>query len=114
MKRIVVLSCFVLLIANVLLGLIISSYDTFNVVLSSCVLGVTAVFVLIADSISMKDAFKAVLTFLFAVGGLLCFFISVFAPRKFENNWNVIALILIVSFGTILLLIANTISKKIN
>ena len=80
MKRIIILSTFVLLVMNLLLGAILSFYGSFNMAISSAVIVVTGLLLYLTDTIHLKDGYKISLMLIFAVSGLLEFVLSIIAP----------------------------------
>ena len=113
MKKIIIFSCIVLLIANLLFGAILSFYGEFNVAISSVVIVVTELLLYLTDIIRLKDGYKISLMLIFAVGGLLEFVLSLIAPNRLIDNWWLILVIGLMAAEAILLIITNTVSNKI-
>jgi len=113
MKKVIILSCMVLLIANLLFGAILSFYGEFNVAISSVVIVVTGLLLYLTDIIRLKDGYKISLMLIFAVGGLLEFVLSLIAPNRLIDNWWLILVIGLMAAEAILLIITNTVSNKI-
>ena len=113
MKRIILLSSCILLIMNLLFGAILSSYNVFNIIVSSIVIVATGVLLYVADSIHLKDGFKVSLMLLFSMGGVIEFILSLIAPNHFADNWWLIVTIGLMATEVILLIITNTVSTKI-
>ena len=113
MKKFIILSCMVLLIANLLFGAILSFYGEFNVAISSVVIVVTGLLLYLTDIIRLKDGYKISLMLIFAVGGLLEFVLSLIAPNRLTDNWWLILVIGLMAAEAILLIITNTVSNKI-
>lgn len=113
MKKVIILSCMVLLIANLLFGAILSFYGEFNVAISSVVIVVTGLLLYLTDIIRLKDGYKISLMLIFAVGGLLEFVLSLIAPNRLTDNWWLILVIGLMAAEAILLIITNTVSNKI-
>ena len=114
MKRIILLSSCILLIMNLLFRAILSSYNVFNIIVSSIVIMATGVLLYVADSIHQKDGFKVSLMLLFSMGGVIEFILSLIAPNHFTDNWWLILAIGLMAAEIILLIITNSISNKIN
>lgn len=112
MKKVILLSSAVLLVANVILGLILSFYGGFNLLFSSIVIVATGALLLITDTIQLKDGYKASLTTFFVIAGIFEFVLSLIAPNRIDNWW-LILFIAIIAFEVIMLIITNTISRKI-
>ena len=113
MKKIIILSCTILLIANLLFGAILSSYGRCNVALSSSVILVTGILLFLTDTINLEDGYKVSLMLLFAIVGVLEFILSLIAPNRFTDNWWLILVIGLMAAEAILLIITNTVSNKI-
>jgi len=112
MKNITLIIGIILLIANILFGLIISSYQPFNMWLNSGVIVAVTALLFAVGRITLKDAFKISLTFLFGFLGFIEFVLGLFAPQKFADNWYLIVIILFVIFKAIVLITTNIVSKK--
>ena len=113
MKRIIIFSCLVLLLANLLFGIMLSAYEWGNVLISSSVIVLTSIFMLLIGILPLKDGFKASLYVIYPALGFIEFMLSVFSPDRIKDNWAMIALILLVAFQIIFLFITNIISNKI-
>jgi hypothetical protein len=113
MKKIIILSSIVLLVANLLFGLILSFYGGCNVAMSSFVIVGTGLLLYLIHSINLKDGYKVSLTFLFTIVGCLEFVLSLIAPNRFTDNWWLIIVIMIMAFEAIMLIVTNTVSNKI-
>ena len=113
MKRIIILSSAVLLVANLLLGLMLSFYGGYNVAMSSFVIVGTGVLLYLIHTLNLKDAYKISLTLLFAIAGCLEFLLSLISPNRFTDNWWLIIVILLMAFEAIMLIVTSTISNKI-
>lgn len=113
MKRIVLFTCATLLVANFLFGLLLSSYEWLNVLLSSGIIILSSTFMLLIGILPLKDGFKSSLYVIYPVLGFIELLLSLFSPSRITDNWVIIVIALIVVFQLILLFIANVISKKI-
>ena len=88
----------ILFVANVLIGLIATSYETFNWVLSSV-------------SSSLKDAFKISLSFLFSFLGLVEYILAIVAPSQFADNWYLIVIIGLIVIESLFIIASNKASE---
>lgn len=113
MKRIIIFSCLVLLLANLLFGIMLSAYEWGNVLISSSVIVLTSIFMLLIGILPLKDGFKASLYVIYPALGFIEFMLSAFSLDRIKDNWAMIALILLVAFQIIFLFITNIISNKI-
>lgn len=112
MKKVILFSSVALLVANILAGLLLSAYDTFNVVASSIIVVLTAVLLYATTAIQIKDAFRVSLNIIFAFIGLTLYIMMLFAPHHIKDNWAVIVSIVLFIIEIIVLYLANWISKK--
>lgn len=112
MKKIIILSCAILLVANLLFGAILSFYGWCNVALSSAVIAITGLLLYLTDIIHLKDAFKVSLMVLFLIAGAIEFMLSLIASNRFADNWWLILVIFLMAVEVIVLIITNAISKK--
>ena len=113
MKRIVLFTCTTLLITNFLFGLLLSSYEWFNVLLSSGIIILFGIFMLLIGIMQLKDGFRLSLYVLYPILGFIELILSLFSPNKIMDNWVIIVLTLIVVFQLILLFITKVISNRI-
>jgi hypothetical protein len=113
MKNITLIIGIILFLANLLFGSILSVYPTFNMGLNCGVIAATTALLYVLRCITLKDGFYISLSMLFGIFGFIEFILGLFAPQRYENNWYLIAIILIVAIETIILTITNIISKKI-
>lgn len=104
----------IFLLANIAFGLVLSSFETFNVVFSSGAIVITTIILLIVDWIKMKDAFKVSLFLINALCGLIEYIIGLFVKQDMQNNWFYVLLILLLAFQLLLLSATNITSKKIS
>ena len=112
MKKIIILSSCVLLVANLLLGAIISYYGGYNLAVSSVVIVATCLLLYLTDTIHLKDGYKISMLFLFTFVGVLEFIFSLVAPNRFTDNWWLVLVIGLIAIEVILLVITNSVSKK--
>lgn len=112
MKKLIILSSTVLLIANLLFGAILSFYGGCNVALSSIVIAATGALLYLTDTIRLKDGFKVSLMVLFSIAGAVEFVFSLLAPDRFTDNWWLILVIGLITVEAILLIISNILSAS--
>ena len=113
MKKIIILSSIILLVANLLFGAILSFYGGYNVVLSSMVIVATGTLLYLTDTIHLKDGYKISLMLLFTIAGALELILSLFAPNRVVDNWWLILVIILITIEVLLLIISNVISHKV-
>ena len=113
MKQIIIVIGIILLVANLLFGLILSSYEVFNLFVSSLVIVATTALLFCLNVIILKDGFKISLHVLFSILGAIEFVLSLFSSKTFENNWFLLVIVLSLAVQSIILLITNKVSIKI-
>lgn len=67
MKQIIIVIGIILLVANLLFGLILSSYEVFNLFVSSLVIVATTALLFCLNVVTLKDGFKISLHVLFPI-----------------------------------------------
>ena len=113
MKKTIILTGLMLIILNLLLGLLLSFYGWINVTASSLVVVVVVALLLVVNEVTLKDGFKAALTILFALAGLLQYIIACFMPNRWEDNWGLIVIVILVVLQAFLLMACHIVSCKI-
>jgi hypothetical protein len=99
------------LVANILLGAVISSYSIFNIVLNSTIIVFNALFVYLINVTELKDAFKISLSLFFSLLGITEYVLGFFSSQQLANNWYLIFIIIAIAFEAILLVITNITTK---
>lgn len=113
MKKTILFATLALLVVNIVAGLLLSSYHTFNVLATSLVIAFTATLMYITECITMKDAFRVSLPFVFAFLGLVMFLLMLFSKSQLQDNWCVILLLVLLLFEVLVLYITYRISKTV-
>lgn len=111
MKRLSLIFFVFLLIINIIAGLILSAYPTFNMVLNSCVLVVAIAFSLWLNNAKINTPFRLSLSFLIPTVTLIEFIIGIFSPQQFQDNWGIIAILLLIAFEALLIFTVGNRSK---
>ena len=105
MKSITLVIGCILIAINLLLGMLLSSYNLFNIWFNTIVLAFTTLFILIIHSIKLLDAVKISLTILFVASGLLKLLLGTIAPEHIQDNLCVIVCIFLTLFEIIITII---------
>lgn len=113
MKKTILFATIAVLVVNILAGLLLSSYHTFNWTATSIVVLLTAMLMYITESITMKDAFRVSLPFVFAFFGVVMFLLMLFSKPQLQDNWRVILSFVILLAETVVLYITHKVSKNI-
>lgn len=114
MKQIIITLGITFLLANLAFGLVIESFESFNLLMSSGVILFTFGILLTTEFIKMKDAYKISLHLINCICGIIEYIITLVAKQDMQNNWFYVALIIIVAFQLILITTTNVTSKKIS
>ena len=114
MKQAILTLGTIFLLANIAFGLVLDSYETFNLVFSSGAIVFTTAILLFTNCFKLKDAFRVSLYAINAICGIIEYIISLVAKRDMSNNWYYVLLILIIAFQLILLTATNITSKEID
>ena len=113
MKNLTLTVGLIFFVANLLFGLILTAYPTFNVCLNSVVILATTGLLYAMRRIGLRDAFYISLSMIFCFLGFVEFVLGLFAPDRFQNNWYLIVVILLLVFEAVLLTVTHRISKSI-
>ena len=111
MKNLTLVLGVIILLLNLVIGLIFSSYKPFNICLNSGVIIVNTLMLYILGVSQIKDGFKISLSFLFLIAAAIEFFMALIVPNEWENNATLTMLILLFAGQVILYVIAYFVSK---
>lgn len=114
MKQIVLTLGVIFLFANLAFGLVLDSYDSFNLLMSSGAIIFTTIILMSIELIKMKDGFKVPLYVINSFCGIIEYIITLIAKNDMSNNWFYVVLIIAIAFQLVLLSAANITSKQIN
>lgn len=112
-KQIVLKIGIVCLLLNLLFGLILSIYSSFNIWISSLVIMINVGLLYSLNAVTLRDGFKISLIFLFGIGALVEYVISLFLDNELEDNLCLIGLVTLLTIKCILLMVSNIVSNKI-
>ena len=113
MKQIVLTLGVIFLFANLAFGIVLDSYDLFNLLMSSGTIIFTTAVLISIEFIKIKDGFKVPLYVINSFCGIVEYIIALVAKNDMSNNWFYVLLIVIVTFQLVLLATTNITSKKI-
>lgn len=114
MKQIVVTLGAIFLLANLAFGLVLDSFDAFNLLMSSGTIIFTTAVLVSIEFIKIKDGFKVPLYVINSFCGIVEYIIALVAKNDISNNWFYVLLIVIIAFQLVLLTATNVTSKKIS
>ena len=113
MKNITIIIGIILLIANLLFGITLSIYPTFNICLNCGVIVVTTILLYILQVTKLKDGYYISLYMLFGILGFIEIILGLFTPQNYIDNWYLLIILLIIVFQAIILTITHIISKTV-
>lgn len=111
MKNLTLVIGGIILLLNLVMGLIFSSYKPFNIGLNCVVIILNTLILYSLGVAQIKDGFKISLSFLFLIAAVIEFILALFVPESFENNVALTMLILLFAGQAILYVIAYFVSK---
>ncbi|MBP3741257.1 MAG: hypothetical protein J6I41_09085 [Bacteroidales bacterium] len=112
MKKTILFATLAVLVVNILAGLLLSSYHTFNMLATSLVIVLTTTLMYITEYITMKDAFRVSLPFVFAFLGLVMFLLMLFSKHQLQDNWCVAVSLVLLLIEALTLFITHRVSTK--
>ena len=113
MKNISVIVGSIALLINIMLGLMISVYPTFNCLLNSGIIVISILLLYAVFSIKLKDGFRVSFGCLFTICSIIEFVCGLFTPDRLKDNITLILILLLVLAQMVLLLISNYLSKNL-
>ena len=111
MKNLTLVIGGIILLLNLVIGLIFTSYKPFNIGLNSAIIILNTLILYSLGVAQIKDGFKISLSFLFLIAAVIEFILALFIPESFENNVALTMLILLFAGQAILYVIAYFVSK---
>ena len=111
MKNITIIIGVILLILNLLIGFMFSSYKPINVGLNCGVIIVNTLLIYSLGVVNIKDGFRISLCFLFLIAAAIEFVMVFFVPDSWQDNITLTLLMLLLAGQFILYVIAYYISK---
>lgn len=108
MKNIYIIIGAIAVLINSSIGLIFTSYQTFNWLTSDVIIIINAVLLHFLSHSKISDGFKVALTFIFPILGLISFLFSLRLEDKLENNISLAGILILLSLQIILLIITNS------
>lgn len=100
------------LLLNVIIGLLFSIYDPFNVMLNSVMLLLNGAMILWVNNSMMKDGFKISLSSLFGTIAFFEFIAGFYSIDRLQDNPIIIAFLAATLFEVICIVAAGAVSKN--
>ena len=108
MKKTISILGLSILVVNVLLGLLLSSYLLFNIVLNSIIIVIATLLIrYLIGSKSYKDGFKVSMPFIIAFLTMVQLILGTISANHVQDNWCIITIAVIYLFEFILMIIAK-------
>lgn len=114
MKKVIFFAFIVFFIVNILAGLLLTCYHTFNVVTTSFSLLTTAALLYAVTKVPLKAAFRVSLTFTFAIVGVVSYLLMLFSRHQIQDNWCLIVALVLLALDATILYITHCVSKRTN
>lgn len=111
MRRLLFVSFIVLLVVNILIGVLLSCYPLFNMILNCIVLCVAIAVTYWSNIKSILLAFQTSLAFIIPIITLVEFILGLLSPARIQDNWYIIAIICCMAFEFLLIYAIIRISK---
>ena len=111
MKNLTLVIGGIILLLNLVIGMIFSSYKPFNIGLNSAVIVVNTLMLYSLGVAQIKDGFKISLSFLFLIAAAIEFIQALFVPETLGNNVALTMLIILFTGQVVLYAIAYFVSK---
>lgn len=105
MKHKVITICGILVAVNLLIGLLLSAYSAFNLIFTTLVLLVGSALIFAVNTARVSDAIKVSFTLLFTMSCFVKFILGLIAPEHLQDNWCLIACIVITLFEIVMLVV---------
>lgn len=100
------------LILNILIGLICSSLSWVNISASSVAILLNTTLAYFVSGDNVKTPFKISLMFIIPIISIIEYLIALFMPNKFENNYALIIIMILLFLESIIYLTIKKVSTK--
>ena len=112
MKKMILICGSLALVLNILLGLLLSHYDNFNMGVNCGVIALNTALLLSLYWLNMRDAFRLSFSFWFAFLAIVEIILGCLMPQKLQDNGHLIAMIVLLFVEIALMVITYIASKK--
>ena len=103
----------VLFLLNIVFGVLLSGYQTFNCVLNCGVIVLFVVMQYMVSAITLKDAYRISFNCLFPVFSIVEYICGLFSKESLADNLSIVIILLIVVLQIVLLTAVNYVSKSV-
>ena len=111
MKKLLLITGFIFIVLNTLIGLLISKYSTFNYLMVDLSLLISTVLIYLFSNSNISVGYKIGLTVLFTITGLIKVVCSIASPQHFQDNLLIIVVLGLISFEILCLISAFAMKK---
>lgn len=101
-----------LVVINSTVGLVVSGYKPFNLMLADFSILLSIAMLYVAYKISIADGFKIGFTLLFALTGLIRFICCVITSEQIKNNIALLVFVVFFACELMALFVANSLRNK--
>ncbi len=113
MKRLTLIIGVILLIINIAIGLIVSAYSSFNMVVNCGIIAIVTGMIYALSIVHLRDAYRISLALLFAFLGIVEIVLGyLMPPQQVQDNWYLLIEIILLSFEVLMILITNFMSNN--
>lgn len=103
MKSISLIVGGILVAVNLLFGLLLSSYSSFNMWFTTVVLILTTIFVYVVNATRINDAAKVAFSILLPLSGGIKLVLGIVSPERIEDNWCVIGCVVLTGIEIVMI-----------
>ncbi len=100
------------LLFNVLLGLLLSHYDYFNMGVNCGIIALNTALLFCVYAFNLRNAFRISFSFLFVLLSIIEIVLGCVMPPKLQDNGCMIACIVLIFFEIILLIVTYFLSNR--
>jgi hypothetical protein len=111
-NKVLYFSGLVLILLNSLIGMIFSSYSTFNFVLTDFSILLSILLCYLVNQKITNSALRNASIFAFLITGLLRFLSGIFVDPQIMNDWVMLIFILILGFEVIIFILLSSLNNK--
>lgn len=111
MKKLFLISGFILIVLNTLIGFVISKYSTFNYLMVDINILISTVLIYLFSNSNISDGYKIGISIIFIVTGFFKIIFSILSPYYFQDNFFIIVVIGLTSFEVLCLFSAFAMKK---
>ena len=111
MKKYIIIIGGILLLLNTIIGLLISSYDIFNIVFVDISILLSFAMFLVLSVLKIDSTYKITLAIIFIFTGSMRIMAALSSPAFIQNNRHIIGILIVFVIEIVLTLIVHSIKK---